>query len=468
MARPLLLATLAAAVATWAAAGDHGLAPPRWKLEAIELTGGRRLEGLVLKGRRGVPGPNDPDIEFLEVRRPPGRKTHLISWPSFPAATVRFVERLAEPEHLDLAEKIDAFRADERRRAAAPAVSLSRRDVNGPWAYAGPEFTLESTADATVTREAVVRLELVLAALTSLVQPVADGEPLTVRLFGSLADYRRLQRELGLGIGNQAFYLRERRLLAAGSELSTMTAEWRAADELLDADEQWLKEADGAIDEGLRDLTRRLEQQGDTKQEREEAVRVSRQRWSRERDEFVRRIEAARAANDAVLARARASFDARLAHEAWHAYADQRLRPPTAPGLPAWLDEGLAQVIESAPVEANEVRLDLFDRERLGRLQGLLQKGAIPPIAEIVSGGQEPFISGHAGGEQAVAYLTAWGLALDLAIVSPVLSPARIAQLTAAGDDDAVARFEALVGMPIDRFDRTWRDRMNQLGRRGP
>lgn len=109
------------------------------------------------------------------------------------------------------------------------------------------------------------------------------------------------------------------------------------------------------------------------------------------------------------------------------------------------------------------MRLDLVDRERRARLQDKLRQGAIPPIADLVSGGQEPFLNGHAGGEQAAAYLTAWGLALDLAIVNPVLSPAGIAQLTAAGDDDAVARFEALVGMPIDRFDRAWRERMGRL-----
>jgi hypothetical protein len=51
-------------------------------------------------------------------------------------------------------------------------------------------------------------------------------------------------------------------------------------------------------------------------------------------------------------ARVRAAFDARLAHEAWHAYADRRLRSPRAPGLPAWLDEGIAQVVETSPIEA--------------------------------------------------------------------------------------------------------------------
>jgi hypothetical protein len=47
-----------------------------------------------------------------------------------------------------------------------------------------------------------------------------------------------------------------------------------------------------------------------------------------------------------------------------------------------------------------------------------------------------------------------------------VLSAAKVRDLTTAGDADAVARFEGVVGMPIDRYDRQWRERI--LGIRGP
>jgi hypothetical protein len=145
-----------------------------------------------------------------------------------------------------------------------------------------------------------------------------------------------------------------------------------------------------------------------------------------------------------------------LAASGWLAFVATVLMP----GLPAWLDEGIAQVVETSPIEAGEVRLDLFDRDRLARLQELLRVGGVPPLADIVAGGQEPFIAGHAGGDQAVAYLAAWGLARDLAVVRPLLSPAKVRELSAAGDTDPVGRFESLVGMPVDRFDRQWRERM--------
>jgi hypothetical protein len=286
-----------------------------------------------------------------------------------------------------------------------------------------------------------------------------------VRLCGSLAEYRRIQTGLGLRIENPAFYLPGRRLLVAGSELSTLLAERRVADDLLDSAAQRQAARDENFETLIRELATEEGWQRRSAAERAALVRTARQRHSRERDELEAEIAAAHRDNDALIARARRVFEGWLAHEAWHAYADRRLRAADAPGLPAWLDEGLAQVVESAPVEAGEVRLDLFDRERLARLQEELRIGGVPPVADIVTGGQEPFVAGHTGRDQAVAYLTAWGLALDLAIIRPVLSAERIRKLTAAGDADAVAGFEGLVGMPIDRFDREWRERT--LGMRG-
>jgi hypothetical protein len=456
----LLITVLAVAAGGLAAEPAGDLVVRSWKLEAIELRDGRRIEGLVLSGPGGVPGPDADDIAFLQVVRAEGRKTHLIGWPAFPAELVRFVERLPDAEHRELDRRVEAFRAGQRRQETAASVRLARAGEELPWRYEGPEFTLESMADSPLTRHSVVRLELVLAALTSLVPPVTDSGPLTVRLCGSLAEYRRLQDELGLRIENPAFYLRDRRLLVAGSELSALVAEGRTAADLLDSAAQRQAALDGVLEARLRRLAADLEQQGMPAVKRAEVVRLARQRWSRERGEDAARIEAARRGNEEAIDAALETFDARLAHEAWHAYADRRLRADGAPGLPAWLDEGIAQVVETAPVEAGEVRLDLFDRGRLVRLQELLRLGGVPPIADVVSGGQEPFVAGHAGADQAVAYLTAWGLALDLSVVRRGLSPAKVRELTAAGEADPVAQFESLVGMPVDRFDREWRERM--------
>jgi hypothetical protein len=143
---------------------------------------------------------------------------------------------------------------------------------------------------------------------------------------------------------------------------------------------------------------------------------------------------------------------------------------PDAAGLPAWLDEGLAQVVESAPLEAGELRLDAPDPARLEALQKLLRDGAAPPLAEILRAGPDQFIAGHAGATEASgrAYLVAWGMAFDLAVAEPVLTPRAVAALGREGGGDDVARFEQLVGMPLDRFEPAWRRRIATVRRRLP
>lgn len=467
MGRPAWIACLAAALALPAFAGEPeaGIGPTPWRLEAIELGDGRRLEGLVLAGPAGPPGADAEDVSFLQILRPPGRPMRLIAWPPFAAATVRHVERLPDSAHRELERRVEAFRDGVRRAGETTDVRLARAAEDGPWRYEGPAFVLESTADPKLTREAVVRLEATIEALASLVPPITDAGPFEVRLCGSAAEYRRLQERLGLRIDNPACYLPARRLLAAGSELSALVSQQGAAEDLLDAASQSYTSLDAVLEVRIRDLVADLDAQGVPADRRAEVVRLARLRWNRERGDGAARIETARRENAAIVTRSRRRFDARLAHEAWHAYADGHLKPADAPGLPAWLDEGLAQVVEAAPVEAGEIRLDAPDPDRLVRLQELLRGGGVPPVADILTGGQASFVAGHAGNDQAVAYLVAWGLALDLGIIRPVLSPERIRRLTAAGDEEPLRRFETLVGMPVDQYDRHWRTRMLALRR---
>ena len=444
-----------------------GLVARPWKLEAIEFEDGRRLEGLVVAPDNvaGTPSHDAADIEFVQVVRPPGRPMHLVAWPAFGAASVRFVDRLVPQEREILRERVEAFRKGRRRQDEVAAVPLVRQGQAGPWRYDSADFQLLSTADPSLTREAVVRLHLAFDALATLVPPVGPAAPVAVRLCGSLAEYQEIQATLGLRLENPAFFVPAKRLLVAGSELPALLEERRTADDLLEQARQRHLALTAGLDHQLRRLASDLESLGKSPQERSEIVKRARGRAARELEENQKQIEAAKRANTAVVETARRLFFERLSHEAWHAYADGRLRLTGAAGLPAWLDEGLAQVLETAPLEAGELRLDAPDPRRLARLQQAIAANALPPIADVIAGGQEAFLGRH-GGDNGLAYLTAWGLALDLAVIRPVLSPPRIRAFTTAGDAAAVAGFETLVGMPIDRYDRQWRQRILDL--RGP
>jgi len=83
----------------------------------------------------------------------------------------------------------------------------------------------------------------------------------------------------------------------------------------------------------------------------------------------------------------------------------------------------------------------------------------VPALADVLRAGQERFLSGHAGTDGGLIYLAAWGLALDTALLRPVISPAALAGLEADGADP-VAAFESLVGMPLERYEPAWRRRI--------
>ncbi|MCE9631680.1 MAG: hypothetical protein K8S94_13315 [Planctomycetia bacterium] len=460
----VVLAALTAAPAV--PAPPQGLATAAWKLESIELRDGRRLEGLVLDSDAGDA---TDDIRFAQVKRPPGRPMYVIIWGPLAAERVAAVDRLPAAEHAQLASRVRSFLDGRQRQAEAEtAVRLEQHDEDGPWQHESESFTVTSTADPATTRAAIVTLEQVFGGLETLVAAAASPErknTIEVRLCGSAAEYRDVQRSLGIAIDSPAFYMPSRRLLVAGSDMPALAAGSAAVDDELAAAAQRYDQLDRLLDERLKALAGDLEQQGFPAAERAAIVQRARQRWERERGIELTRIAAARRDNAAALDRARRAFRQRLVHEAWHAYADTRLRAADAGGLPAWLDEGLAQVVESAPLEAGELRLDAPDPRRLTALQESIRAGSVPRLADLVQTGQQQFIAGHAGrdGERGRAYLAAWGLALDLAMLRPVLSPAAIVEMTKA-EGDPVQSLEKLTGVAIDRYESDWRRRILALG----
>lgn len=436
-----------------------GLNAP-WQLERITLDDGRTLEGLVSDEGRG-----GDDIAFVEVVRRPGRPMYLVAR-RLPAGAVASIERLPDAAHAALVARVEAFRASDRaREERAPATQLVRDGEDAPWRYEGPWFTSESTAGQALTRRALVRLESLLAAFEGLV-PAAGGAAdrrLAVRLCGSQADYMRVQAAVGVKAANPAFYLPARSLLVAGSDATTAFEEARLAADGLDATLDRQRALDADVATGLRALARELESQGVPASQRADIVARTRARWQRENAATLARVEQARKDNSAVVDRAERALFTALAHEAWHAYADLRLG--AGGGLPAWLDEGLAQVFETGLLEAGELRLDAPDPARLARLAALLDTTPAPLLDGLVADGERQFVVGHGTPAAAArqAYLLAWGVAYDLALGAPVLSARSLAGL--AGADDGRARFERLVGTPLAEYEAAWRARMRSLSR---
>src|SRR5262249_11218184 len=82
--------------------------------------------------------------------------------------------------------------------------------------------------------------------------------------------------------------------------------------------------------------------------------------------------EKAAKANDGKFETATRQLFQTLYHEAFHAYVGNFVYPPAGRGnpdgpgeLPRWLNEGMAQVFETAVFEAGELRIGHADRTRL-------------------------------------------------------------------------------------------------------
>jgi len=486
LASPVLPAAVvvfgAVAAATCGAEPRPGLATGGWKLESVRLYDGRRLQGLVV-GPAGGGERHDPTapIGFVQIVQPPGRMMELITWAPISPQRIETIERLPEAEHALLEKRVDEFRNRRgRQHAAETAVVLVRDDADEAWRYAGHWFGMRSTADPSLTRKAVVLLEQVFAALEALVPlPALPGDgpaPILVTLCGTAAEYRGVQETLGLdsavdGLAEHpALYVPARLQLVAGSDLPAIIEQEQTAADSLALAERSIGDRDRSFAADLRQLASDLEKQGMPAGRRAEVVQLARSRWQRERDEMIAEVVAARRDNAAKVAAARRAFAARLTHEAWHAYADRRLRGTSRRPLPLWLDEGLAQVFETAPLEAGELRLDAPDPVRLKALQELLAGPDAPPLVDLLRAGQNQFLVGHGGGRKASqqSYLMAWGLAFDLAVLEPLLTPASLAAISApvpAGGEEPSrdAEFERLVGLPIAEFETAWRRRMLTL-----
>src|SRR5262249_53314817 len=88
--------------------------------------------------------------------------------------------------------------------------------------------------------------------------------------------------------------------------------------------------------------------------------------------------------SDAGFREARCRLFQRLYHEAFHAYVSNFVYPEKDGELPLWLNEGLAQIFESASVEVGGLRVGQADRERLTRVQAALHKHELLPLADLL------------------------------------------------------------------------------------
>jgi hypothetical protein len=151
----------------------------------------------------------------------------------------------------------------------------------------------------------------------------------------------------------------------------------------------------------------------------------------------------------------------RVYHEAFHAYLENCVYPQRQYDVPRWLNEGLAVTFEGGILEADTLRVDAPNAAALSRLRADLSGPRPLRLAELLSTDAAAFLQRHdtdwAASDRLYAY--AWGLAYYLAFEKHVLDSPALAEYVAPESKKlgAAARFEKLVGMPLEQFEPRWR-----------
>ena len=408
-----------------------------WDYDEVFLLNGAHFRGLIV-------AESPEGVRFRVVRRNPGRPTVTLTTLITPGETAR-VQRLGDAARTELVARLAALDPDgsgERSRMQDLPLTASEWPGGGPaLAYQSDQFSLTSNAPDEVTRRAAVRLEQIFAAYARFL-PARLGRGATRVLFaGTRAGYRAaLQTMVGpaaAGVANPAVFDPAANRIVGGSDLMPIAEDLSAARLAHAAGRARLDAADAELKRLYKTSPAELERfLAGTRAERDKLTTADR-------------------ANDAAFDAAIDRMLTPLYHEAFHAYAAAAYPDP---GLPRWLNEGLAQIFETAVVEAGELRVGHADADRLDRARLLLTaKGErLVPVEAILRAGGDSFLAAHAAGRARTdrAYLTAWLLTFYLTFERHQLGGAAFERYLNEAPLNPVRAFETWVAQDLPAFER--------------
>jgi hypothetical protein len=429
-----------------------------WKYDVVHRKKGLPLRGLVIEQ-----GAAYVRIKCIVRRR--GSPT-VVFTESVPRRDIEKLELLGKAEREKLAQRLEEMK---RQRAVLEdylkslagkgksklAEALDLRPAQWPpdkrvkgLRYESTHFHLLSNARAEVVQLAAIQLEQVYAAYARLLPPrVKKGRPTTVLLTRSRADYQALVRKAGLNLFNPAYYDPEKNQVVCGSDLERLCDERERV---------------------------RHHHAGLTKQIQERKARLRKVYRGKVPAELLgplvsaeKRILLSEKRNDDAFALVRRRFFQRLYHEAFHAYAGTFVYPQREGPLPVWLNEGLAQIFETATVEVGELRVGVPDRERLVAVRAARARGTLLPLADLLRSTDKNFRVAHAGDQQVSDryYLASWALAFYLTFERKVLGTRALDEYVASRKRGThrLSAFRTLVGMPLPAFEKSYLEYLKKL-----
>jgi Protein of unknown function (DUF1570) len=452
MTRPLrALAVLAIFTGpSWAA--PPPTLTPDWAFDVLKLKNGVTHKGLLLEDR-------PTKVLFQIIVRKPGRPTVWMK-SAFEKDDILKLEKLNDDERKTLKAKIEEIDpSPEAEARRADRIDLHLVDwagqKNAGLRYDSDYFSLISDAPEEVVRRAAYRLENVYAAYARFLPPrFGGGAPTVIQVYQSIEAYHKAVPG-GDTLKNPAFYEPSANRVVCGTDLKRLgdhLAEFR-----LDA-RQALDELNKEEAEIYRlyskspDLARHLQPRKD------------------QRAQWVKMAKL----NEGRFETATRQLFQTLYHEAFHAYVGNFVYPPAGknrpncPGeLPRWLNEGMAQVFETAIFEAGELRIGHADRVRLQKAQESLAKKELLSLQDVLTAKRDVFVVTHAGKrpEADRAYVGTWALASYLMFDRRVLGSSALDDFVKAvhAGADPIKSFEGLVGQPAAEFEKAYQAWLRRL-----
>ncbi len=430
-----------------------------WKLDVIHRKEGDPLRGLILEEAR----------EYVTIRcvsRKPGAPTMLFTV-KVPRADIARIEELSKEDRDKLQQRLTLLKQEydslaERLRALNPGAKASDsteyfdlQKVKWPGNerlqalhYRSTYFELIANTRPELAQLAAIHLEQIYAAYARVLPPRVSGtEPTIILLTRSLAEYHKMALDRGLRLVNPAFYDPGKNQVICGSDLEKLCDDLEAVRE------------------------HHVQLRATIQQRRAELAKVYRNKVPNEllapMLDAEKRIEGVENRNVAVFSEVRRRLFQRLYHESFHAYLGTFVYPTKEGTLPLWFNEGLAQIFETALIEAGELRVRHADETRLVGVRRAIAENNLMPVIDLLRSTASDFQIAHANEKQESDrhYLAGWALAFYLTFERELLGTKKLDAYVAAlqRGTDPVLAFRDLVGQPLDAFERDFQAYLNRL-----